>query len=334
METQSYWWPLATIAELDAGKPLARTLHGEPLVLFKGASGQPVVMQDRCPHRHAPLSCGHLHRGELSCPYHGWRFAEDGRCSKVPGMTGQPGGKPLVKVLASRAAYGLVWACSRPEAATPPPSGPAVIDHVDSFFMTDTVHCEMADAAENFLDGFHTHFVHAGWIRRDSQRQVVKARVRRLGDGIEASYSEEGLQSGLISRLLEGSRTESRGRFRLPGIAEIEYRGKRGLNLLVTAWLTPEVPGRLRIHARIATRRGLMPASLKRLLLRRLFGLILRQDKAILELTHANRLRFAQQDMTAPQLDTELDLLGPAIRRLLNGEPLDDSIDQEIRCHV
>jgi hypothetical protein len=192
--------------------------------------------------------------------------------------------------------------------------------------MSDTVHCEMADAAENFLDGFHTHFVHAGWIRRDSRRQRVSARVSLLADGIEARYSEEGLQSGLISQWLEGSRSHSMGRFRLPGLAEIEYHGQRGLNLLVSAWLTPETPQRIRLHARIATRRGYLPAGLKQLLLRQLFGVILRQDKAMLEQTHANRLRFAAHT----PLDTELDLLGPGIRQLLRGEPLDPALQREV----
>lgn len=326
MNLITYWWPLATEAELKHDKPLARTLHDQPLVLFRDRAGQAVVMPDRCPHRHAPLSCGRVHHGELACPYHGWQFTAAGHCSKVPGLKRQPAGGPLLKPLASCSAHGLIWACLQPGPATPPPVAPAISSSVDSFFMSDIVHCEMADAAENFLDGFHTHFVHAGWIRRDKRRQQVSARVSALTDGIEARYSEEGLQSGLISQLFEGSRSHSMGRFRLPGLAEIEYHGQRGLNLLVSAWLTPETPQRLRLHARIATRRGYLPAGLKRLLLRRLFGVILRQDKAILEETQANRLRFAM----TPPLDTELDLLGPAIRQLLRGEQLDPALCREV----
>lgn len=334
IDPRSCWWPLATLEELDAGKPLARSLHGEPLVLFRDAAGQPAALHDRCPHRHAPLSCGRVRQGEIECPYHGWRFSADGRCTSVPGMNYTDGAKPLVPALAAHGAYGLVWVNAAPDADTPDPIAPAVTAGVDWFVMTDSVQCGIAEAAENFLDGFHTHFVHAGWIRRDSKRQAVTASVHRLADGVEARYSDEGLQSGLISSLLEGDRQLSLGRFRLPGIAEIEYRGRRGLNLLVTAWLTPETPGRLRIHARVATRQGHLPAWLKRMILRRLFGVILRQDKAILEQTQANRERCAHSLPEALRLDTPLDLLSPAIRRLLAGDPLGAEVERTVRCRL
>lgn len=334
IDPKRYWWPLATLAELDLGQPLARQLHGVPLVVFRDASGQPAVLPDRCPHRHAPLSAGRVCGGELVCPYHGWRFDGGGRCTRVPGLDESGSRSPLLPALASRIDHGLVWACAAPDAETPEPVAPAVGAGTDSFFMVDTVCCDAADAAENLLDGSHTHFVHAGWIRRDDKRQTVKAEVRRLPDGIEARYSEEGLQSGLISSFLEGSRTESFGRFRLPGMAEIEYRGKRGLNLLATAWLTPEDDGRVRVHVRVATRRGLTPAWLKRVFLSRLFGVILRQDKAILESTRANARRFEARALGTSPLDSSLDLLGPLIQRLLAGETLDASVERTLICRL
>lgn len=328
IELQKYWWPLATLGELDSGKLLARTLLGIPLVLFRDASGQIAALLDRCPHRHAPLSCGRVVQGEVECPYHGWHFAANGRCTGVPGLEPEPGGPQLIRAFSCRQAHGLIWACSAPDMTTPQPVSPAEAGcRLDTFFMVTSMHCTIAEAAENFLDGFHTHFVHAGWLRRDKKRQSVRVNVRRLTDGVEAHYSGEGLQSGLISSLLEGDRTYSVGRFRLPGIAEIEYRGSKGINLLVTAWLTPESSDCIRIHARVATSCGMLPGWLKKALLQHLFGVIMRQDKAILEQTHANMMRFEYYEQTGPNstfLDSPLDLLGPFIRRLMNGEILED----------
>ena len=334
IDLKRYWWPLAPLAELDTSQPIARTLHGIPLVLFRDAESKPAALHDRCPHRHAPLSNGKVHHGEVACPFHGWRFSADGCCTDIPGMTFEGGRSPVVPTFAARAAYGLVWVCAVPGDDTPEPVAPAVVKDVNVFFITDTVQCEIDEGAENLLDGFHTHFVHAGWIRRDSKRQTVTAEVRRLANGVEARYSNESLQSGLVSRIFEGSRTESFGRFYLPGIAEIEYRGKRGLNLLITTWLTPESKGSLRFHARVATRQGITPAWLKRVLLRRLFGLILRQDKTILEQTRANITRFEETGATPALLNTELDLLGPSIRRLLAGGGLDDSVERVLISRI
>jgi phenylpropionate dioxygenase-like ring-hydroxylating dioxygenase large terminal subunit len=334
IDLDKYWWPLATSAELNASQPLARTLHEMPLVLFRRADGEPAILHNRCPHRHAPLSAGRVRQGEVECPYHGWRFDSDGCCTRVPGRASGDEAHKILPAIAVCECHGLIWGCLSLEKSTPEPVGPALVgEMIDTFFLVDNVSCTIPAGAENLLDGFHTHFVHAGWIRRDQKRQTVRAQVRRLADGVEARYSEEGLQSGLISSLLEGDRAESMGRFRLPGVAEIEYRGKQGLNLLLTAWITPETGDRLRIHARVATRQGLMPAWFKKIFLKRLFGIILLQDKTMLEQTHANIKRFEHSGKPAALLDSELDLLGPAIRCLFSGQEL-EGVEREIEVRL
>ncbi len=323
MNTLGQWWPVALSHELQ-NAPLACQVHETPVVLFRTNDGHPAALPDRCPHRFAPLSAGQVRDGHIECPYHGWRFSADGRCTRVPGTDLTLGGKPLLDSLPSCEAYGLVWVSLSAECPSVPPIGPA--EHremLDTFWITDQVQCSLQDAAENFLDGFHTHFVHSGWIRHDKSRQKISVRVRPLADGVEAVYSEEGKQSGLISRLFESSRGVSMGRFRLPGLSEIEYRDRDGnLNLLVSTWLTPSRDGQLRLFARIATARGWIPATFKRSVLRQLFRIILRQDREILEQVSANQRHF--QEFQATPLDGPQDLLGPSIRRLLeHGQPLD-----------
>lgn len=308
------WWPVA-LSHALRDQPLACLLHDTRLVLFRDENGGPGALPDRCPHRFAPLSAGKVRAGQIECPYHGWRFAADGRCTRVPGSVLTTCSKPLLESLATRDAHGLVWVSL--DNSLDQPVGPAEQrEPLDTFWITDQVRCSLQDAAENFLDGFHTHFVHAGWIRRDTQRQRISVTVRSLADGVEALYSEEGKQSGWISRLLEGSRGLSMGRFRLPGLAEIEYRDRQGaLNLLVSAWIVPCGGEHLRLFARVATRRGWLPAALKRRVLRRVFTTILRQDRDILEKVSENTRRFRQ--LPATPLDGPQDLLGPSIRRML-----------------
>ncbi len=318
----SQWWPVALGHALKKA-PLACQAHGMPLVLFRGVNGRAAALPDRCPHRFAPLSQGRVRDGQIECPYHGWRFAADGRCTRVPGTDQAPSSAALLDSLACCEAHGLVWVCLSQQRPADAPVAPAVQEQLlDTFWMTDRVQCSLQDAAENFLDGFHTHFVHAGWIRHDQQRQRISARVRPLADGIEAIYSEEGTQSGLVSRLFEGQRGASMGRFRLPGLAEIEYRDGHGhLNLLVSAWMTPCAEDQLQVFARVATAQGTIPAVLKRAVLGQAFKVILRQDRQILEQVSGNRRRFQQHPATP--LDGPQDLLGPGIRHLLeHGRPL------------
>lgn len=325
-----HWWPIALAKDIKSDKVYARTVLGTPLVLFRANNNSIAVLPDRCPHRHAPLSLGKVHHGEIECPYHGWRFNQQGWCTQVPGNPQEARSSPLLDTPETCEAHGLVWVRLEKHRDQPPPTPPTETQQTtDAFYMTTTLHCTLLEAAENFLDGFHTHFVHAGWIRRDAQRQTVTAEVTRLNDGVEARYTGEKVQSGFISTLFERSRGESMGRFRLPGLAEIEYRNRQGeLTLLISVWLTPVSHEQQHIHARIATPKGLIPHGLKQVVLKRFFNVILRQDRHILEKTRENINRHNRRGFgnhTQPeQLNSELDLLGPWIKQLLAGSDLSD----------
>ena len=67
-----HWYVACQSKELRK-KPLARTVVGLPLVLFRDAEGRAQALLDRCPHRNAPLSLGRVtNEGRLECAYHGW----------------------------------------------------------------------------------------------------------------------------------------------------------------------------------------------------------------------------------------------------------------------
>jgi nitrite reductase/ring-hydroxylating ferredoxin subunit len=84
------WYVAAWNYELRGDAPIAVTVIGEPITLFRQAGGRIVAFEDRCPHRHAPLSMGRVEGDELRCMYHGLRFAADGRCTHVPGTNRIP----------------------------------------------------------------------------------------------------------------------------------------------------------------------------------------------------------------------------------------------------
>ena len=65
---------------------LARRICDEPVCLYRTAAGEPVALIDRCPHRMAPLSLGHLDGDAVQCIYHGITFDAGGRCVRIPGQ--------------------------------------------------------------------------------------------------------------------------------------------------------------------------------------------------------------------------------------------------------
>ncbi len=85
-----YWQPVALSEEMPfGGAPLAVTILGENLVLFRDDKGRAGLLGLRCSHRGTDLSYGRVEDGGLRCLYHGWLYDIKGRCLEQPG---EPGG--------------------------------------------------------------------------------------------------------------------------------------------------------------------------------------------------------------------------------------------------
>ena len=74
------WYVAAWSDDIAPGQILARTLLDQPVALFRRGDGRPAALQDRCPHRFAPLSAGSHHGDHVACPYHGLGFNGAGLC--------------------------------------------------------------------------------------------------------------------------------------------------------------------------------------------------------------------------------------------------------------
>ena len=85
MFLRNYWYVAAADAEVGR-KPFRRVILGEPVAVFRTEDGTPVAFEDRCAHRHLPLSMGKLIGDTLQCHYHGLRYDRTGVCVRVPGQ--------------------------------------------------------------------------------------------------------------------------------------------------------------------------------------------------------------------------------------------------------
>lgn len=112
------WYVAAWVDEVTT-TPLARTVTGEPLALFRTADGRAHVLQDRCAHRRMPLSRGKVDGDRLVCCYHGLVYAPSGECVRIPGQAAAP--KDVrVRSFPAVERYGAVWVwMGAPEAADP-----------------------------------------------------------------------------------------------------------------------------------------------------------------------------------------------------------------------
>ncbi len=79
-------WYVAAWADEISAKPMARRICGEPVVLYRDATGTAAALIDMCCHRGAPLSMGKVTEQGLECGYHGLTFAANGACVRIPGQ--------------------------------------------------------------------------------------------------------------------------------------------------------------------------------------------------------------------------------------------------------
>lgn len=161
---KNQWHVVARADEVSAERPKAVRLLGEELVLWRDGAGQIHAWKDYCGHRGAKLSLGCVKKGEIECPYHGWRFDAGGQCTRVPAHPDQatPSSARLIFRHHAAERYGLIWA-SLDAPQRPLPVFPEWED--DSFrkvfagpyrYMGNALR-----SVENFLDASHFPFVHA-----------------------------------------------------------------------------------------------------------------------------------------------------------------------------
>ena len=188
MLEKTLWHPVA-LTEAVTNAPLAATLLGESLVLWRSTDGQAHAWLDRCPHRGARLSLGRVHENRLECPYHGWQFDTAGVCSQVPALPAfTPPQSHCTTAFEVQVAYGLVWVrLARPTGED------TLLPAFDDAGLR-SVNCGPYDVAtsaprvvENFLDMAHFSFVHEGWLGSREHTHIEDYRVEARPHGVRAT---------------------------------------------------------------------------------------------------------------------------------------------------
>ncbi|MFZ6874985.1 Rieske 2Fe-2S domain-containing protein [Undibacterium sp. Di27W] len=314
----AYWFVAACSAQLKQ-KPLAVTILDKPLVLVRLPSGELLALEDRCPHRQVPLSQGQVTADGLQCPYHGWTFASEGRCVKVPGLPPQA---CLPKVGARsfdvQEFDGLIWVRlarhadgeqNIPRLITDLPAGSR------RFLWQTSWTSNIVNALENFLDPLHTHFVHPGLVRKDNQRQRIDAILSQTEDGFVVDYRGQLQQSGILYRLFESPRISERAYYAQAGTTQIEYCYEDGSVVRISLHFTPESADLTHVFATMHIENRWAPAWLLRLLVWPLLKRVASQDAHILALQTQNMHRFP----ASYHASTELDLVKAYIEQFWLG---------------
>jgi vanillate O-demethylase monooxygenase subunit len=164
------WYVAAWDYEITR-KPLARTIAGRALAMYRTEDGRPVALADACWHRLAPLSMGKVvGKDEIQCPYHGIRYNSAGRCVSMPAQeTINPSALVPSFTVIDRYRYAWVWIGD--PALADPDTIPDMSQMTDPDWTGDGeliyAPCNYQLVLDNLMDLTHEEFVHSSSIGQE-----------------------------------------------------------------------------------------------------------------------------------------------------------------------
>ena len=188
MFLRNAWYVAAWDHEVTA-KPLARKLLNESVVLYRGAQGRVVALEDRCRHRRMPLSAGRVIGDDIECGYHGLVYAPNGACIRVPSQSMVPPDTgvqsyPVVE------RHRWVWIWMGDPAAADASLIPDMFWHAHPEWVAvgDRFHvrCHYQLLIDIQLDNTHSKFVHPTSLANDGAIRTPP-RVRREAAAIHGA---------------------------------------------------------------------------------------------------------------------------------------------------
>lgn len=182
MWIKNAWYIAAWASEISEESLLSRTLLGVPVIMYRTAEGEAVVMEDRCCHRFAPLSAGRLEGNDVRCMYHGLKFDPSGQCIEIPGEDKVP---PQMKVqtfpFVEKDKLLWIWLGDETKADPDDIVDMPYLDSPDWRYNEGLIHYDANYKliADNLLDFTHLAYVHENTIgtNQAGQQRPVEERT-------------------------------------------------------------------------------------------------------------------------------------------------------------
>jgi phenylpropionate dioxygenase-like ring-hydroxylating dioxygenase large terminal subunit len=190
MFIRNCWYVVAWDHEIPADGLFARTVIGEPLLLYRRADGEIVALEDRCCHRGAPLSRGRREGDCVRCGYHGLKFDSGGACIEVPGLDEVP---PKARVrsypVLVQHKWVFVWMGEPAQADRALLPDNFSNDHPEwrnlpGYLHYDTSYLLICD---NLLDFSHLSYVHEKTLGGSTAIARARPTIERLDRGIRVT---------------------------------------------------------------------------------------------------------------------------------------------------
>jgi phenylpropionate dioxygenase-like ring-hydroxylating dioxygenase large terminal subunit len=242
---RKFYYPVLPVSHLGNG-PQSITMLGEKVVLWLDENGNPAAAIDRCCHRTAKLSGGTVENGCVVCPYHGWSFNRDGKCTYFPqSQLEDPPKAYKIKAYRCEERYGYVWvALDEPLMGIPEfkRADDPSFRQIDQFY--EVIHCAGMRLMENSFDGAHVAFVHHNTFGDKNDPVPPKIKITPNAWGFE-TFTELGVTNKLNDKVkainVEGATTTRTvsGQWFMPFIRQSDMTYPNGLVHSIVTCSTP-----------------------------------------------------------------------------------------------
>ncbi len=183
------WYVAAWDFEVDS-VPLARTICGAPITLYRKLDRKVVAMRDACPHRLLPLSMGLREGDSIRCTYHGLKLGPDGVAEEMPLKSEKVNKRICAETFVVAERHRFVWVWIGDRALADPALIPDLWPCSSSDWTFDGGYYHVAAdyrlMIDNLMDLTHETHVHAGSI---GQPELMEAPIEARVDGDRAYIS-------------------------------------------------------------------------------------------------------------------------------------------------
>lgn len=202
-----------------------------------------------------PLSEGRINsQGHLECPYHGWSFAGDGACQRIPQGGNHASPRACATPYAVEERQGLIFVWGQPcskGVSLPDPSLIRTVPELEdpTWVPQDTwrdLPMDWSTLLENVLDSSHVPFTHHKSMSNRNNLNVYDIELTE-------PVSQQGFSGIWHSGPRAGSLGPQTTEFRPPGFMKHKLQSK-ALDSLVVVYAVPTSPGKCRLINRNVVR--------------------------------------------------------------------------------
>ena len=181
------WYVAGWEDEIPQDGMFERTLLNESVLFYRTGSGAIAALENRCPHRGAPLHVGRREGDGVRCGYHGMLFNAAGKCTEIPGQEMIPP-RACVRSYPVVARDELLWIWMGDPAKADASKIISYWWHTDPGWRKkrDYLHYQAPYSliVDNLLDFSHLSFVHSTSIGTPSSA-TTRAQVESIEGGLK-----------------------------------------------------------------------------------------------------------------------------------------------------